>query len=348
MHFFFFSTGNMMSLLVFLSRYLRHLSWSVYLAALAVSDTGFLICLSFSWSDNIGLDIYHRHGWCQFLVYMTYVCCFLSVWYIVCFTAERYIVVKCPLQRPRICTIKRAKLIVISFAILAMAMYSFATWTTVLRPMYGRKNFCMPKMEHIKLLTILSYGDTAVTLIIPTVAIVLLNTCIIYTVTRCHKQALPTAIDKQQHTRPLVTLSISSASAVSQRTLSARHQTTLMHMTRMLVIVSTTFVLLNLPSHSIRIYTFFMTLYNPSYQASHVLVSCQKLFQYFYYLNFSINFVLYSVCGSQFRNAMRSMIEHHLGCCSGIRYGGAETDNPDGTVGTSIRMSRRAPAGQKV
>ena len=312
----------MTSLLVFISRSLRHQSWSVYLASLAVSDTGFLVCLFFSWCDNIGLNVYHRHGWCQALVYMTYICCFLSVWYIVCFTAERYIVVKCPLKRLQICTTKRAKIIVISFALFSAIFYSFATWTSALRPMYGRHEFCMPKDAYMDLLTILSYIDTAITLIIPTVVILLLNTLIIYAVAYYHRQRdtmtgseaihlQVTDSDDQGANRQKTEQSYlrahgkqSCPRSPSSQVLTTNAQRTLTHMNRMLIIVSMSFVLLNLPSHTIRIYTFFMALHNAQYQASHWLVSCQKLFQYVYYLNFSINFVLYSACGSHFRHAM--------------------------------------------
>ena len=318
----FLLSGNMMSLLVFLSRSLRHQSWSVYLASLAVSDTGFLICLFFSWSDNIGFSVYHQHGWCQTLVYMTYVCCFLSVWYIVCFTVERYIVVRCPLKRSQICTTKRAIMIVVFFAVFAFVFYSYAIWTSSLRPMYGRQEFCMPKEEYINLITILSYMDTAITLIIPTILIVLLNTLIVYTVSHYHKQrhtmtssdSAPlhqSRLNTDNHDDSTNTYEMVSSKAhthrlVRQSTTSSA-QRTLTHMTRMLIVVSTSFVLLNLPSHSIRIYTFFMALYDFQYRASHALVSCQKLFQYIYYINFGINFVLYAACGSQIRNAMANL-----------------------------------------
>ncbi len=72
--------GNTVSFLVFVFTNLRTLSSSVYLAALAISDSGFLICVFFSWLINVNVNIYQEPGWCQTFVYLTYVFSFLSVW----------------------------------------------------------------------------------------------------------------------------------------------------------------------------------------------------------------------------------------------------------------------------
>ncbi len=72
--------GNTLSFIVFVFTGLKTLSSSIYLAALSVSDSGFLICVLFSWLVNIDIQIYHEPGWCQTFAYLTYVFSFLSVW----------------------------------------------------------------------------------------------------------------------------------------------------------------------------------------------------------------------------------------------------------------------------
>ena len=72
--------GNTLSFMVFVFTNLKTLSSSVYLAALSISDSGFLICVFFSWVINMDVRIYHEQGWCQTFVYLTYVFSFLSVW----------------------------------------------------------------------------------------------------------------------------------------------------------------------------------------------------------------------------------------------------------------------------
>lgn len=41
----------------------------------------------------------------------TQVCSFLSVWFVVAFTVERFIAVRYPLKRPSVCTASRAKMV---------------------------------------------------------------------------------------------------------------------------------------------------------------------------------------------------------------------------------------------
>jgi len=49
--------GNVLSFLVFTTTYLRRLSSSVYLAALAVVDTIFLLVLLFNWLTALGIKV---------------------------------------------------------------------------------------------------------------------------------------------------------------------------------------------------------------------------------------------------------------------------------------------------
>ncbi|RZC18432.1 thyrotropin-releasing hormone receptor [Asbolus verrucosus] len=113
--------GNFLACIVFLSTHLKMRSSSYYLAALAIADFGFLcVVLVVHCSFNNVFDIFNTDGWCQFFVYVSSVCASLSVWLIVAFTVERFIAVQYPLQRPHICTVSRAKTVVISLTVVAM------------------------------------------------------------------------------------------------------------------------------------------------------------------------------------------------------------------------------------
>jgi 7 transmembrane receptor (rhodopsin family) len=69
-------------------------------------------------------------GWCQLFAYWTYVSSFLSVWYVVCFSFERYLIIQFPLRRQVLCRPRRAKFVVIGFAVVGMLLYNFAIWTS--------------------------------------------------------------------------------------------------------------------------------------------------------------------------------------------------------------------------
>jgi 7 transmembrane receptor (rhodopsin family) len=104
---FFGSIGNILSVIVFFKTKLRKLSSSYYLAALGISDTCFLLGAFASWLNYVNINIYNRQYYCQFFTYISGLCSFLSVWFVVAFTVERYIAVLYPLKRQTMCTVKR-------------------------------------------------------------------------------------------------------------------------------------------------------------------------------------------------------------------------------------------------
>lgn len=118
------SVGNILSVLVFFKTKLKKLSSSYYLAALAISDTGFLIVVMFNWLSNLEVQLYNKPGWCQLFQFLTALFIFLSVWFVVAFTVERFIAVMYPLKRQTMCTIKRAKLVLSVLSIFGVVFCS--------------------------------------------------------------------------------------------------------------------------------------------------------------------------------------------------------------------------------
>lgn len=105
--------GNIVSVLVFFRTRLRKLSSSYYLSALCISDTGFLAVNFLLWLNLFNINIYARNGFCQLFTFLSGFCSALSVWFVVAFTIERFIAVIYPLKRQTMCTVKRAKSVLI-------------------------------------------------------------------------------------------------------------------------------------------------------------------------------------------------------------------------------------------
>ena len=168
--------GNTISFLVFLLTPISALSSSVYLAALSVSDNGFLLCVFGGWLVNVNFSFYDHQGLCQLFIYLTYVFGFLSVWYVVAFTVERYVAVCFPLRRNEMCTTRRAKFVVTGMAILALLAYNPMLWTSTVDIAVDTSNpFCHIVDKHEGLVEVLNYIDTVITLIIPSAAIIVIN-----------------------------------------------------------------------------------------------------------------------------------------------------------------------------
>lgn len=101
----------------------------VYLASLAVVDTLFLLAVGTVWLSMVDLPVYHTVGPCQLVVYCRHVCHFLSIWYVLGFTFERFVIVRFPLRKDWLCRPRRARQIVAALAVAALALYSFTSIT---------------------------------------------------------------------------------------------------------------------------------------------------------------------------------------------------------------------------
>ena len=308
--------GNIMSLIVFMSTPLRNLSSSVYLSALAISDTAFLLQLFVAWLAYVGVYAFHMNGICQAGVYVSYVSSFLSVWLVIAFTVERYIVVCYPFRRHDMCTVKRAKIIVLALTIFSVVAYSFGAWTSGI---INSTCTCLPRYENM--VKTLNNVDTVVTLIIPCLTIFVMNTRIVYKISHFYERRASMSASHQlceipapgssnnrqrQQTssrRSRIKLNGCLSQLNGSSNMSSRARTQI-RITKLLLVISSVFLVLNLPSHAVRIYDFFIQVLSVEREYSPTLEDLQQYFTLMYYLNFSVNFFLYSFCGNNFRKAM--------------------------------------------
>lgn len=171
--------GNLLSCVVFLNTHLKMRSSSYYLAALATADFTFLVTLLLVWlNSTVGWKVFNKDGWCEIIVYISSVCSSLSVWLIVAFTVERFIAVQYPLHRPHMCTIARAKAIVLFLVVLALTSHSYTFVTAGVVKMQDGSEVCEMKSEHLETMRIVSIIDSIASLIAPLVMIIVMNTMI--------------------------------------------------------------------------------------------------------------------------------------------------------------------------
>lgn len=228
--------GNLVSVSVFYNSKLRLQSTSQYLSALAISDTVFLFQLLPPWL-NAGhwTGLFHKEGFCQIFIYISYVTCCLSAWLVVAFTVERFVAVIYPLQRNAVCTVNRARNIILSLVATALILN-----IPVLRFAIPTKNDCNINFEYLDYAARFNFVDTAVTFTAPLVIIIILNTLIMIGVWRLERarRRMMKAEQPGQRARPSRLLGCPRS---QQR------------VTKMLLFVSSVFVILNLPAYTMRI-----------------------------------------------------------------------------------------------
>ncbi|XP_055704123.1 pyrokinin-1 receptor isoform X2 [Phlebotomus papatasi] len=320
------SIGNMLSILVFCKTKLRKLSSSYYLAALGVSDTLFLVGLFISWLNFVDVNLTNRNFFCQSFIYLSGLCSFLSVWFVVAFTVERFIAVLYPLKRQTMCTVKRAKIVLCGLTVLG-CIHS-APFILFSSPQFSERlnaTICDVREEYKEHMTIFNYIDTIIVFVVPFTAIVILNSFTGFTVWKVAGVRRSMTIQKRQGSSSLhdfrkthpnhqhcthpnghnsVNLSLHQQRSTKQRVANSSQ----IKVTKMLLMVSTVFVCLNLPSYAMRVRAYIET------QPTKTTLVIQYYCWLFFITNFGINFALYCVSGQNFRKALVGMfkrVSHH-------------------------------------
>ena len=361
--------GNIISFLVFSMTHLKRLSSSIYLAALSVADTGFLLSQIVVWLSRINVPIFHSIVWCQLTLYMTFIFSFMSVWFVVSFTAERYIIVYHPLRKDTYCTKRKAKIVIGSLTCVALILYCWTVLTSGVVKIHS-ESICTALPQYYHVITIMTSVDTLLAWILPSLIIVVLNVKIIvklhYYQRRCAeltKASITATLTQNAHQDNVkssrrkngrIRTSISTTGSMHIRFSSSHNKEnenntvdfhtmevaypescqkvlrnrTQFRTARMLLILSSVFVLLNLPSHVCRIYTFVENVIGNDGKTTKEKIRWQELFQLVYFLNFAVNFFVYSACGRQFRTGMARLCKRcsrsGSRCKISLRPGGQE------------------------
>lgn len=244
--------GNLISVYVFYNTKLRVQSTSQYLSALAISDTLFLFQLLPAWLHALKVtDVFHQQGFCQVFVYLSYVACCMSSWLVVAFTGERFVAVLYPLQRNAVCTVTRARHIIAGVVFSSMVIN-----LPVLRFAIPSNNDCNIDYEYISYAATFNLIDAVLSFSIPLLVIIIMNVWIVFGVWRLERDRQ--LLMKAEH---VAVSSVQPSTSAGQSTPVGRLRPSRVlscprsqqRVTRMLLIVSSVFVCLNLPAYTMRL-----------------------------------------------------------------------------------------------
>lgn len=305
------SFGNIISFIILRRQPMAKVSFFLYLASLAITDSLVLYVGLLRWwlIQLIGVDFYVVSDWvCKLANLGGYMVSDVSVWLIIAVTVERYIVVCYPLRASTMCNTRRARVVIGFLVILMFAINMHFFWTVeiVERPRDGKNVVnCEAAAPHTHLVNeIWPWVDAFIYSFFPFVIILVLNILIIVEVVaaRNHRQNMSTNHFHQQVRRKVGGLN------PPRRKHCGPGEST--KMTFMLLTVSFTFLLTTLPMNVWIILTPFWNQqqYEPNKKTALTLgrTICELLM----YLNHSINFFLYCATGQKFRK----QIAHLLSC----------------------------------
>lgn len=299
--------GNLLCLIVFMSKNMRKLSASIYLAALSTSDLMALIFYVLPEWLKHGLPSLPGHhtaiflqqaGTCQIMLYLQYISRFLSSWLVVFFTIERFIGVCFPLRRKDICDPKSASRVILVAIIVASTGCVFKP---ILSGSYIAINgdpLCTSDPEHRYLSFILDSIFGVTITFIPFVLITVLNLLIIRKLVLRNKRHRKIRIVTEESIIRL-------------------------EFTFILLAISICFVSLNLPYFAVWCKSYWMiykqifnvndhSIMTPKDHAARIgdLDEILHVTRTIFYINYCINFFLYSITGAYFRKELKHLFLH--------------------------------------
>ncbi len=320
---------NTISVLVFLSRTMRKRSASLYLASLAVSDSlSLLACMVDYWLKHPHVDISiikSSDAVCISISYLSSATRMFSALLVTSFTIERFIGVVYPLKRATLSSLSHARRVVIAEGMVSVVVTSFTVFTIgIVNVPYGHECDVRPDKS-----TIYSVFNVLFlvcgSIVVPIIVICSLNTFILRKI--CTRRA-----------------NLVCAKQFSKRIRQGYNTATV------LLSVSSAFVILNLP-YCVTWFLLYFHHYGliPSLGegAFWKLYSAKYITSVPYYLNYSINFLLYNICARTFRQELMRLLcmpyqIYHLRALSRKR------SSPTGGTKPTYLDSSRVISGQEV
>lgn len=208
--------GNILIYIVFTRTKLKKPSTSRYLAAAAVADSGYLLAVMFVKLEQFHKIRFHQLvGPCQIITFSEHAFSFLSRWYLTAVIVEKYIGVIWPRKKSEMCTVFRAKCVIICIAILGIVCYLYVTWFV---GVFGDPPTCHLFIDNLAVVetwSFLSKLDTIFNFVLPYLIMFMLTIPIAWRTWEYHKRSMtserylrrrrgPTNEDKEFKTTPLL------------------------------------------------------------------------------------------------------------------------------------------------
>lgn len=291
--------GSVMACVVLIGGELKALPCSVYLSALAVSDTCFLTAVVISWLKIFNLNIYALPMTCEFLTLISNGTNFLCSWYLVCLAMDRYIFVCWPRFRGKCCSTFRAKIVVTTIAIVAVVIFVNTTiMVGVVKSMASVH--CAPLPKFFQTVRTLEKLDVFFNMVVPFCVILVLICCICQRLlTKGHRISFRRS-ERRDSSRRVV------------RSWSSQAE---LRLTTSVLIYLVGVFILQLPGHTFRIATMIKEIGQQLYQLPFRDFILHEIFQCLFYLSFAIKPFLLLATWREFR---KSFVASVAACCSSV------------------------------
>ena len=278
--------GNTLSFLMMIRPNNRKISTCIYMTAISINDNTMMCVEIHAWL----VDAVKIHGWydweCKYIVYLEYFVLQCATYLILAMTFDKYVAIKWPHKAATYSTSSRAKIIIFTVVTFA-AMYNLGHFF-ITALVDGN---CYGYSAKIILTKVYSWFSIVLNAIIPFTFLIHMNYVIVQTVKTSRKMFR------------------SGAGTVGVETRQKNMKNAENQLTTMLLLVTTLFLILLLPTYIRFIFSSFVISDTPSKFATSIFFF--EISYKLYLTNSGINFLLYCVSGQKFRNDLKEIV-----CCA--------------------------------
>ena len=303
--------GNMLCVLVMSQKQNRKSSCSTYMGSLAIVDTIVLI-------SQGGMTLIHYSRWlvsiltidklnimCKVCAYSLFSAAFSGTMIILALLVERVIVVTCPLKAAVLLSPRRAMMVISIIIIFTFAYNIPLIFSATMMNHFGLQCISVPGSGYAS--AIYHVSKIVLSGVVPFVAILTMNITILCAVKSSKKQQKRMSAQRQQS--PVRTVTSSSGGSVRGSIKKADAVSKMdRQLTIMTVVLTIAFLCLTMPKYAHQ-----LAWMNIDWQSSTQMVILfgwsGTISQELYILNSVVNFFLYVMTGSKFRQDLRTMFQ---------------------------------------
>lgn len=310
--------GNAYCIRQLRSSNLRRFVLSWYLLALAMSDSGFILSLSMLLLYNVGFPLVNLPVVCQLTHYTSYLCSFLSSWYIVALSLERCFAVYTPFRSYTKNSRGRSKVVVVLITSVGLILNSWPLFVfrSNFVETYSNNIGTITKLNESFVLNLtetkseyqcdmiessydyyksLSFFDTMISCTLPLSLMVILNLLIIRRIFISKKLRRTLTNDiylSRSRLKPYQKVN----KVCTYKTIQMKEK----KVTLLLLAIPLVHIILNVPNYLYRlILAFFFPIENNEEKINSTHSTVDMILTFIFYTQYSINFVLYSISNSQ-------------------------------------------------